>query len=84
MIIIRKHDKRDAPGMTPSKETIDIKCMSVLQSFTFKQSLCKITFSRSEFAKLTIYKRCHLQVGHILIRLETDDDQHLRNDNFLS
>ena len=23
MIIIRKHDKRDAPSMTPSKETID-------------------------------------------------------------
>ena len=23
VIIIRKHDKRDAPGMTPSKETID-------------------------------------------------------------
>ena len=23
MIIIRKHDKRDAPSMTPSKETIE-------------------------------------------------------------
>ena len=23
VIIIRKHDKRDAPSMTPSKETID-------------------------------------------------------------
>ena len=44
MIIIRKHDKREAPSMTPSKETIEyfkdinIVCVATTPSDSKKQS----------------------------------------------